>query len=1027
MTPQDELRLIRALNSEDITSSQELKIMRAFESGEGSADDILGMRQSSLGGLRAPSFDDLDNVSDLKDREMFDYKTGAKGGLRAKLSFMETAEEKENLLRNIVGEEGYTKDADGRLALTEAGQINQGMESIGKNLIIEDEGFSFRDLADLTGVLPETVGAVGGAILGAPGVVTSGLGAAGGAALGQSVEEIIEKMLGLQKQSFGEVALDVGKEALLAGTLDVAGNLIFRAGKAVIGGGLRAAKQAGGRGSQSAINVAGETPEAQALRILKADSPGLPSLESAGLPSPIARMGRISQTVSGNKDQAINNVLYALDQKDKLLQSAGVASVDDVADVIKNAVPQKAKALETQLLEAQKSSMRAIESGVETLSKATDEGVDLSDDLLKSLTDNYASFTKLAEQNYKAVNDVFAKINRPITIGRGPNQRTVTQTAGEYAFFDIGHLKTQYDDVIRQEYGGSAAAAPEAFTEFGEQLRQLIAAGEDLGSEVGFTSFKGLRGFRKNIRDTLSDRSLSMGETTPRRLLTNMMDEVDKMMQGDIPISFKGVGQGGSATIKKGLALHKKAQAEYAKEISVFRKLETLGILRNLGEATKDVKLEAGRNFLKITENKENIKAVLNAIEKRGGDVEDVRRGIARKYLDDALSNSGKDSLDPLSFNGVKFHTQIENIRRSGVGKELFGKDWGQVQSLSKALSYNGVKKMDDEVLRKIIQQNPGDDVVSTLRNVSDAQIGLNKALSATAISKLAKGTLDPEEAAAAILNPNMQRSQMIKVLDFFKDDPTARKTIEDAVLRDILGSVDEKIFISESAASSLSNAIKAYKPETLDLVLGKDKMKGIRQLADDLVFLKDTGAKGAGSLAADAIRTGIVTSPIKNFGKSVRFKIINRLVNNPDALKKYLEARVKSQSPQAISQGIVQQLNDATAAVTGSTTPLSQTAAGAANTISKVSEGLNRAKIASRQAGARAILAEQESRGTQVPNVTAPQSELFQQDIFFGSPVGPTFKGPEKQTQSNLRQRAAQNPYIASSLLGGLGNADLL
>jgi len=154
VTPQDELRLIRALNLEDITPSQELKIMRAFESGEGSADDILGMRKSSLGGQRAPSFSELGNTVGSKDREMFDYKTGAKGGLRAKLSFMETAEEKENLLRNIVGEEGYTKDADGRLALTEAGQISQGMEPIGKNLIIEDEGFSFRDLADLTGVLP---------------------------------------------------------------------------------------------------------------------------------------------------------------------------------------------------------------------------------------------------------------------------------------------------------------------------------------------------------------------------------------------------------------------------------------------------------------------------------------------------------------------------------------------------------------------------------------------------------------------------------------------------------------------------------------------------------------------------------------------------------------------------------------------------------------------------------------------------------------------------------------------------------
>ena len=75
-----------------------------------------------------------------------------------------------------------------------------------------------------------------------------------------------------------------------------------------------------------------------------------------------------------------------------------------------------------------------------------------------------------------------------------------------------------------------------------------------------------------------------MGETTPRRLLTNMMDEVDKMMQGDIPISFKGVGQGGSATIKKGLALHKKAQAEYAKEISVLRILLEKGKNKRKGK-----------------------------------------------------------------------------------------------------------------------------------------------------------------------------------------------------------------------------------------------------------------------------------------------------------------------------------------------------------------------------------------------------------------------------------------------------------
>ena len=70
------------------------------------------------------------------------------------------------ILSRLVGEDGYVRDPSGQLALTQSGQKARGMEPIGKNLVIEDEGFSMRDFSDFVGILPETIGSIGGAIIG---------------------------------------------------------------------------------------------------------------------------------------------------------------------------------------------------------------------------------------------------------------------------------------------------------------------------------------------------------------------------------------------------------------------------------------------------------------------------------------------------------------------------------------------------------------------------------------------------------------------------------------------------------------------------------------------------------------------------------------------------------------------------------------------------------------------------------------------------------------------------------------------
>ena len=85
MTPQEELKAIRESgNKKGLSPAEELRQIRSLSN------------VTSLGIPRARSFEEVNKSSSQED-EGFEYETGAKGGLRAKLSFMETAEEKELL------------------------------------------------------------------------------------------------------------------------------------------------------------------------------------------------------------------------------------------------------------------------------------------------------------------------------------------------------------------------------------------------------------------------------------------------------------------------------------------------------------------------------------------------------------------------------------------------------------------------------------------------------------------------------------------------------------------------------------------------------------------------------------------------------------------------------------------------------------------------------------------------------------------------------------------------------------------
>ena len=182
------------------------------------------------------------------DKEQFDYETGVNAlWLRTKLGAAENLIEKETVLEEAVGGEGFTRNSKGDLALTPKGLEKLGIEpESNKNVVIDSNRmFEFGDFADFAGIVGPIVGSVAGSIftrgklkpqfpglkhisLGQLGVISIGTGT--GAALGKSAEEATEYVAGLQKNTPGELAELFATEAAIG----AGGEALFGlAGKAI--------------------------------------------------------------------------------------------------------------------------------------------------------------------------------------------------------------------------------------------------------------------------------------------------------------------------------------------------------------------------------------------------------------------------------------------------------------------------------------------------------------------------------------------------------------------------------------------------------------------------------------------------------------------------------------------------------------------------------------------------------------------------------------------------------------------------
>jgi len=904
--------------------------------------------------------------------EGFDYETGAGSGIRALVSFGETGEEQAAILESRVGEEGYTRDTRGRLALTPTGQAALGMEVSDKNIVLEDEGFSFGDFADLTGILPETIGAVAGGILGAGAglgfgsVATGAAGAAAGAAAGQSIEEGIESLLGVQKQTLGEVAKDVATEAAIAGTVELVTLGTFNA----IRGAVRGAGGLATRPLQEATQEGAE----RGLRLI--DEGAAPSLERLGAPASLAYAQKLGEGATKDTGRVIANTNFALNKANELREAVakgGLATLDDAADAFGNVTGNKFKNLQRVQKEASDSAMTAVKDSIGLIERSLDEGFDINNETLQSIVASFQNFSRVSGNEFRVMDEMLSKLEFDDAIAG------VVKEGGKARIIDTGIIEGAVKDL--EEVVGARSVLP-------APVQQAMRGIEELSAKGGKASFEQIANQRKLINDAIFDNEL--GSATTGQLF-KIRDAFDDTLSSVNLRSIKGLRRGQNQQLNAIAKQRETAFATYRDGMKVFDDLQRFGVIRNLKAASKDPRFNVDQFFNKVIRpnSPERLKGVFAAVD----DAEMVRSRLARAYLDDAMQRTGVDLMDPTQFNGLRFKSQIDRL--GTTGKELFGDNWGEIQKLSNAIAQSGPTRISKDAVDRIVALNTDQPLTKSLDDLLRAKTDLDEAMKLQIVRDFDAGTLSAEDAARYIVSPKRTVTEINRIKNFFKDDPAALEKIRQYAIDDILSSVGDDVFYDANKALELSRLVnKQYKEGALDALLTKETADGIRDFAADLAYLGDVGKEGA------IVAATYAAHPISKAGDRLRMKATSKIFANPRIMKAFARKGTGAANAQQTAGKVASALDAGLAGMAATQRPI-------------------------RQAGVRAVginpqlqrpgpIVETEEVAPVAPPSTA--SGIGQVDVF-GSTLPIGARGSTNAGRGNLRQMATNNPAVAQAL----------
>jgi len=942
----------------------------------------------------------------------FDTKTGIKdAGLRAGLSLAEnTAEEEARLAQQGLSPEDYTRDSRGRLALTPSGAAKFGVET-DKNVLIDERGLTRYDFADLAGIAPEVGGAIAGTLKGAaagtaiaPGVGTfigGVLGAATGGGGGNLLEEAIEGVSGVSRQSAGERAKDTAVEAAIAGV----GEGIFSGIAKLMGYGFKGARPTA---TDDVVEVAGMGREEFGIT---------PAAGLIGANPILARSIATGEKVFGGSSRTYKNGEAIKAELQRMREAAGIqgteADITGLGQMTLAALNTGDKALKKQIREIEQKIVQQFRNISDDFRKAaTDDSITaIDDDLYRSFKEAYEDFENTASAEFSAI-DAATKsaIGRDQIIDTRGVLNTAKQALKNYRGIGAGGTTSQ------QKTKG---------------ILQNITGSDGLPEMASFTQVHNLR---KELNDIIMNDTVS-DFVVKKDIIAGIKGQLDALLgEEQLENALRAANVGNEAS---GVLLNAAARLGPAREFykSGMKQFEQINSVANLNALKKEVSgdgisVNAAGTMMKMIKSNnpqllENVEAL---VKKRLGENqwEPLRQRISAQWVKDNLGKSldeFESTGDVAKFNGSAFRRQLDNL--GTTAPQLFKEgELNKIKQLAKEIEATTLSKVDDETIESVLSlTQPLDDVpfgaeamavpvgvtlepagICLLRNLRDLQAEKFRFERDAILKKLRAGgdTVTAEE-AANLISTGATSNQTVKLLmKNFEDSVAAKELVQANYMQNIIGDFGETFLTDPKKLNEFGLRLqKEYKSDKLSSIFGAEQAKRMNDFGRVLAFNSQSVPGG------ELVASSISMAPWKNLDKLLRLTLIGRMTSSNLFYKNFDDQykALKGASGPERAKGVGRILGEILSAAAKQTTAQS-TAAGVTD-VKKQGEALlgNALKQATPPA-------QPKQTRTSVPDVQP--GSLPEQQMIPGQ-------------QPSLRERAAQNPAVAATLLGGLGSAGLL
>ena len=915
----------------------------------------------------------------------FDTTTGIQDGkLRRMLGRADTPEDEEKVLREGFGltEDQYTRDSRGRLALTPQGAQVFGLET-DKPVLVDETGFSKNDFSDLTGLGTVIGGGVTGAIAGTAvgGPIGGIIGAALGGGGGKAIEEGTESLQGVQAQESGEILKDIGKEALIAG-----------AGEGIVAGVAKVFRVASGTGRVGDKLTEDKVKDIVAASTFRGREEGkgyMASLNAIGAPSLVARQQAISEKALGTSARLRQNHQNIMDDLSWLRGTgdSGDIDVQAVASSLKGAAKSGDDTLSVAAKNSEKQLLNHMENIANNLGRAATKDADIDQNLFNIFKDSYKRFDDRVEVR-------FARIDAALK-----------NVAGDAKIFNT---KSIADEAARfgQKYknAGAGTSQQKAY----QALMDIAALGEK-------ASFGQLYVARKSLRDM---HMMNIRSDTMKTVEDMFMHQIDNMLevasvQGAANTLQRGprgqfirgltrdqkqVLKDASADLRGARDFYKDGNKNFEKINAAISKKDLINAVRN-----DDVINPAGlMNSLIRNDNARLLKEAGEAIDANigAGTFAPIREQIAAQWLRTNLNKSMNTSSG--KFSASRFKEKVDDL--GSTADELFGANAVEVRRLAEQLNALSLKNIDESVIKNFTDAGADLPAIGLLKDLRKTSEELATFQRNTINKKLADGNLTDTEAANFISDNAMRAEDVKKLFSILRTQPNGAEQIakiQTKYMDDLIGDFDKTFLTDKNQFAKFGDRLAKNEAKLIE-IYGPDAAADMKQFGKIMKLLGESASGG------DLVAANIAANPLENLGTIARLSVVGKVFSSGPFYNSFLK-KYKAQGAGANLKTRRQIAGDLMAdAFRGAIVQgIPQT----------IDEGIT---TATNQATA--LLGNQmEKMNTPAPK---PQTRTSVPDVQPGSLPEPQMIPGQ---QPSLRERAAQNPAVAATLLGGLGNAGLL